>query len=425
MLAQGSGQRWNREHPVSQRYLREPVGGPRRERSGRRDAVRQRNERRESARPVLNGRGCLEPPAPSVGPRRQGRKELLPDPRRVEAAQPLARVGRAVQGPHEPAIARMAHPRVEEAVDEGGPQQPSEALLPEPVVLPGMSAGESTGGQVPGEERVANAESPEGVLKTGGFAREKGSAAKGASGREDLTRSSEEPRVSHLQPRALLEEPDGSVEIPLLAVEVREDAGGDRAEAAVDQQVRVPLRSQFVGEDAEDAVAHVRVEHVAGGHRRASARSVRDDLRMVARAGALAQADLDAAGERLLFQCRVERLGTAATPDEIEERVRRAKVEFAPGGIEEETFAERGALEARFDAERGELLEDVAAGRPVLDPLVVAVEAPADVPAHLANDRRHARAGERAGRGDGGGARAGDQDRCSAGASRREKHRAV
>jgi hypothetical protein len=126
-----------------------------------------------------------------------------------------------------------------------------------------------------------------------------------------------------------------------------------------------------------------------------------------------------------LLQCRVERPGTAPAPDEIEERVRRAKSEFAPGGIEEDAFAERGVLEARFDADRGELLEDIAAGRPVLDPLVVAVEAPADVPAQLVDDGRNARAGKRDGRSEAGGARAGDRDGGSAGVGRRKKYRAV
>src|SRR5262249_32757049 len=157
------------------------------------------------------------------------------------------------------------------------------------------------------------------------------------------------------------EELDGPVQVVLLPPEIRKEAGRDRSQAPAHEEIRVALRRELIGKDAEDPVRHRGVEDVADRDRGAPPRAVGDDRRLGSGAGAVPEGDRDAGGERLLLQARVERPPPAAAPQEVEKRVRRAKRELAAGGIEEEPFAERRVIKARLDAEPRELLEDVAA----------------------------------------------------------------
>src|SRR6185369_8681634 len=90
--------------------------------------------------------------SPSVEAGGHWRPDRLPEGGSVEAAQPVPRVGSATQGAHEPPIARVAHPREEIAVGDGGALQASEAALPEAVVVEAGEEGPRR--EVAGKKRV-------------------------------------------------------------------------------------------------------------------------------------------------------------------------------------------------------------------------------------------------------------------------------
>ena len=128
-----------------------------------------------------------------------------------------------------------------------------------------------------GEERVADAEAPERVLKSGGLSGEQDAAAAGAASQGDLSRSSEAARVLHPEADLPVEEVDRAIEVAPLLCEAVKEAGGDRAAAAVDQEIGVTLRGQLVRQDAVDAVGHSGLEDISDGHRVAAAGTVRAD----------------------------------------------------------------------------------------------------------------------------------------------------
>src|SRR5204863_2945178 len=140
---------------------------------------------------------------------------------------------------------------------------------------------------------------PEGVLKSGGLSGEQDAAAAGAASQGDLSRSSEAARVLHPETDFPVEEVDGAIEVAPLLGEAVNQAGRDRATAAVDQEIGVTLRGQIVRKDAVDSVGHSGLEDVADGHRVAPAGTVRADRRFPRRLFPfLSEAQLDAARER-------------------------------------------------------------------------------------------------------------------------------
>jgi hypothetical protein len=138
----------------------------------------------------------------------------------------------------------MAHPREEIAIDDGGALQAPESALPETVVVDAGEEGPRS--ETAGEERVADAEAPESVLKSSGLTGEQDAVAAGAAGQGDLSRSAEAARILHPEPDLPVEEVDRAIEVAPLLGEAVEETGRDRAAATVDEKVGVTLRSQLV-----------------------------------------------------------------------------------------------------------------------------------------------------------------------------------
>src|SRR5258706_9091049 len=197
-----------------------------------------------SGRPVaLRGfRGSRQPRAglstrPAVEAGGHRGPERLPERGGVEAAEPVARVRSAAQRAHEPSVARMAHPGEEIAIDDGRALQASEPALPEAVVVDPGEQGLRR--QMAGEERVADAEAPQSVLKSGRLSGEQDAAAARAARQGDLSRSAEAARVLHPEPDLPVEEVERAIEVAPLLGEAVEGAGRDRAAPRVEGKLGI------------------------------------------------------------------------------------------------------------------------------------------------------------------------------------------
>src|SRR6266508_543351 len=336
----------------------------------------------------------------------------------VEAAEPLARIGGAAKRAHQPAVAGMAHPGEEVAVNDGSALETAEALLPEPVVVGPRE--QRARGEAAREQRIADPEPPQRVLEAGRLAREQNTAAAGAACQAKLCRAAETMRTPHRQSDAPLEEFEGAVEIAPLVFEFVEDARGDRAVPAVDQQIGITLRSQAIGEDAEDSVGHVRVEDVADGNGIGASGPVGSNRGPGGgRLSSFPETKLDAALDRRGLHSRVERAGVRPSPTWVEQGSGGSQDRLAFRRPVEDAFPAGHQIEAGLDAQLGQLFQDVSRRRPVLDSLEIAVEPRADVVPELVNDHRDAGARQRDGRSQPGRARAGYRDWSRTGGPRR------
>ena len=93
----------------------------------------------------------------------------------------------------------------------------------------------------------------------------------------------------------------------------------------------------------------------------------------------LAELYLHAFPQRLRLERLVQRARIGAAADEVPQRLRRSARVLATVGIEEDTFAKRRVIKRRVDAHRGQVVEHVAIGGPVLEALKVAMEAGPDL----------------------------------------------
>src|SRR6266496_2450111 len=299
--------------------------------------------------------------------------EKFPEAWGVEAAQPFSRIGGAAQSAHQPPIAGMAHPSEEIAVDDGRSLETSEAALPEPVVVGPRE--QRARGEAARKQRIADAEPPQRVLEAGRLAREQNAAAAGAARQAKLSRAAEAMRTPHRQSDAPLEEFERAVEIAPLVFEFVEEARGDRAVPAVDQQIGIALRGQAIGEDAEDSVGHVGVEDVSDGNGVGASGPVGSNRGP--REGCLysfPETKLDPALDRRGLHSRVERAGLRPPPHEVEQRIGGSQDRLAFRRPVKNAFAAGHEIKACLDAELCQLFENVSGRRPVLDSLEIAVE---------------------------------------------------
>src|SRR6266542_1851790 len=330
--------------------------------------------------------------------------EKFPEAWGVEAAQPFSRIGGAAQSAHQQPIAGMAHPSEEIAVDDGRSLETSEAALPEPVVVGPRE--QRARGEAARKQRIADPESPQRVLEAGRLPREQNAAAAGAARQAKLSRAAEAMRTPHRQSDAPLEEFERPVEIALLVFELVEEARRDRAVPAVDQQIGITLRSQTIGENAEDSVGHVRVENVSDGNGVGTSWPVGSYRGPKGGRLSLPETKLDAALDRRGLHSRVERAGVRPSPHEVEQGIGGSQDRLAFRRPVEDAFPAGYQIEAGLDAQLGQLFQDVSRRRPVLDSLEIAVEPHAHVVPELVDDNRNAGVRQRHGGGQSGRTRA-------------------